>query len=215
MGVIRVALADDHVIMRDGIRALLKGCDDIEIVGEASDGNEAIDIAERELPDLFIMDISMVEMNGLEAGRRIKKINPNIKLLVLSQYDNKEYIISAIKSGVDGFLPKSAMGETLITAIRSLAKGESFLYHSAAQVMMRDYVDRMREEPLDRLTVREKEVLGMVCEGYTSRDISERLGISIKTVQGHRTRIMEKLDMHNQAEVIKYAIQKGLVNINT
>ena len=214
MNKIKVLIVDDHTIMRDGIRALLSVNNDIEIVGEASDGKEAIAKANKLNPDVILMDIAMPIMDGLEATRRIKKDNRGIKILALTQYENKEYILSVIKSKADGYVPKRALGSELIAAIRAVHKGESFLYPSAATVLIEDYL-RHAEEPSEGLTDREREILKLIAEGYTSREIADMLFLSIKTVLGHRTKIMEKLDLHNRAELIKYAVRKGVVNVDT
>jgi len=209
---IRILVVDDHAIMRDGIRALLNLRDDIEIVGEASEGNEAIEKAEELAPDVVVMDIAMPGMDGLEATRRITKKNPKVKVLVLSQHDNKEYILSAIKAGVVGYVPKRALGLELVSAIRAVHQGDSYLYPSAAAAVIRDYLKGAVKEPYDRLTAREREILTLIAEGHTSREIADKLFISLKTVLGHRTKIMEKLDLHNRSELIKYAIRKGLIS---
>ncbi len=212
MDKIKVMLVDDHAIMRDGIRALIDLHGDIEIVGEASEGREAIE-KERELvPDVVVMDIAMPGMDGLEVTRRIMKESPKVKVLILTQHDNREYVLSAIKAGTAGYIPKRALGSELIAAIRSVHKGDSFLYPSAAAALIKDYLHQKKEEPYDRLTAREREVLRLIAEGYTSREIAEMLGISIKTVLGYRVKIMGKLDIHNHTELIKYAMRRGIVS---
>lgn len=215
MDKIKVLLVDDHAIMRDGIRALLNLYDDVEIVGEASEGKEAIEKAQELVPDVVVMDIAMPGMDGLEATRRIKKNNPNVKVLVLTQHDNREYILAAIKAGTAGYVPKKALGSELVSAIRAVRKGDSFLYPSAAATLIKDYLRRADEDPYDRLTAREREILKLIAEGRTSREIADRLFISLKTVLGHRTKIMQKLDIHNRTELIRYAMRKGLVSMDT
>ncbi|MEE9400031.1 MAG: response regulator transcription factor [Dehalococcoidales bacterium] len=214
MDKIKILVVDDHAIMRDGIRALIGLCDDIEIVGEASEGKEAIERARELSPSVIVMDIAMPDMDGLEATRRITKKKPAVKVLVLTQHDNKEYIISAIKAGAAGYVPKRALGSELISAIRAVHKADSFLYPSAAAALIESYRQQIEEEPYDRLTAREREILKLIAEGYTSRKIAEMLYISLKTVQGHRMKIFEKLDIHNRTELIKYAMRKGLVNMD-
>ena len=208
-------VVDDHAILRDGIRALLSLHDDIEIVGEASEGKEAIEKAQELIPDVLVMDIAMAGMDGLEATRRIRKKNPKVRVLVLTQHDNREYIVSAIKAGVAGYLPKRALGSDLVSAIRAVFKGNSFLYPSAATALIEDYLDQVEEEPYDQLTAREREILKLIADGNTGREIADMLFLSLKTVLGHRTRIMEKLDIHNRTELIKYAMRKGLVSMDT
>lgn len=215
MSKIRVLLVDDHAIMRDGISALINLQDDIEIVGEASEGKEAIEKARELVPDVVIMDISMPEMDGLEATRRIKKKNPSVKVLVLTQHDNREYILSTIKSGSDGYLPKRALGLDLVAAIHAIHQGHSFLYPTAAGVLLDDYRRQVEKEPYDRLTEREREVFRLIADGHTSREIANMLFISLKTIHNHRAKIMEKLNIHNKSELIKYAILKGLITIDS
>ncbi len=215
MNKIKVLVVDDHAIMRDGIRALLGLHDDIEIVGEASEGNEAIEKAQKLMPDIIIMDIAMPGMDGLEATRRIKKKNPKAKILILTQHDNREYIISAVKAGVTGYVSKRALGVELVSAIHAVRGGESFLYPSAATAIIADYRRQAEVEPYDHLTSREREILKLIADGHTSREIADRLFISLKTVLGHRAKIMEKLDIHNRTELIKYALRKGLVSMDT
>ncbi len=211
---IKVLLADDHAIMRDGVRSLLSTYDDIEIVGEAADGKEAYEKVIETSPDVVIMDIGMSGMDGLEATRRIQKKMPQVKVLILTQHENREYLISAIKAGISGYIPKKAMGIDLISAVRSVYNGDSYLYPSATTVLIQDYLEQVEEEPFDLLTSREREVLKLIADGYTSRQIADQLFLSLKTVLGHRTRIMDKLDIHNKADLIKYAIRKGLVAID-
>jgi len=215
MDKIKILLVDDHAIMRDGIKALLSIHDDIEIVGEASEGKEAIEMAQELAPDIVEMDIGMPGMDGLEATRRLTKRNPRIKVIVLTQHDNKEYIFSTIKAGAAGYVPKKALGSELVSAIRTVCRGDSFLYPSAAKALIEDYRQQAEEgDPYDSLTGREREILKLIAEGHTSREIADALFISLKTVHGHRTNIMEKLDLHNRTELIKYAMRKGLVSID-
>lgn len=214
MGKIKILVVDDHAIMRDGIRALLSLQSDVEIVGEAAEGKEALEKVQELSPDVVIMDIAMPGMDGLEATRRIRKKDPRVKVLVLTQHDNREYILSAIKAGIMGYVPKKALGAELVTAIRAVNKGESFLYPSAAAALIEDYLRQADEEPYDRLTDREREILKLIAEGHSSREIAAMLFISLKTVLGHRTKIMQKLDIHNRTELIKYAMHKGLVSID-
>jgi DNA-binding NarL/FixJ family response regulator len=215
MSKIKILVVDDHALMRDGIRAMLSLHDDIEIVGEASEGKEAIEQAQELEPDVIVMDIAMPFMDGLEATRRITKKNPKVKVLVLTQHNNREYILSAIKAGAAAYVPKRALGTELVSAIRAVHRGESFLYPSAAAVLIEDYRHKADVEPYDSLTAREREVLRLIAEGYTSKEITNMLVISLKTVMGHRAKTMEKLGLHNRAELIKYSVRKGLVNVDT
>ena len=214
MDKIKILVVDDHAIMRDGIRALLSLNDDFEIVGEASEGKEAIEGARELMPDVVVMDIAMPGMDGLEATRRIRKKNPAVKILILTQYDNREYILSAIKAGASGYVPKRALGSELVSAIRAIYKGDSFLYPSVAAALIDEYRQQAEGDPYDRLTAREREILKLIADGHTSREIANMLFISLKTVQGHRMKIMAKLNLHNRTELIKYAMRKGLVSLD-
>lgn len=211
----KVLVVDDHAIMRDGIRAMLSVLEDVDVVGEASDGKQALERVQELDPDVVIMDIAMPDMDGIEATRRIRKKNPKTKVLILTQYDNKEYILSAIKAGANGYVPKRALGSDLVTAVRAVNKGNSFLYPSVAQALIEDYRWQTEgKDPYDSLTPREREILKMIADGCTSREIAEKLYISLKTVLGHRTKIMAKLDLHNRTELIKYAMRKGLTTVD-
>ena len=214
MAKIRVLLVDDHALLREGIRALLALHADIEVVGEAAEGREAINLVRELSPDVVLMDIAMPLMDGLEATRRIYKQHPEAKVLILTQHDNKEYMLSCVRAGAAGCVPKRAVASELVAAIRVVSQGDSYLYPSVAKVLIRDYLQKMDEEPYERLTNREREVLKLVTEGRTSRQIADLLCISIKTVLGHRTKVMEKLDIHNRAELVKYAIRKGLITVD-
>ncbi len=215
---IKLLIVDDHAILRDGLKALLNLQEDIEVVGEAGNGKEAMELTRELSPDVVIMDIAMPIMNGLEATRRITKENPGTRVLVLTQHDNKEYIIPVIKSGASGCVPKKAVAEELVAGIRAVHRGESFLYPSVAKTLIEDYLRQgeaiAQTDPYERLTDREREVLKLVAEGRTNREIAEMLVISIKTVLGHRNNLMEKLGIHNRTDLVKYAIRKGLIDID-
>jgi len=218
MSKIRVLVVDDHAILRDGISALLALQGDIEVVGEATEGREAIEKARQLAPDVVIMDIAMPLMDGLEATRIIRKENPKTRVLILTQYDNKEYVSSSLKAGASGCVPKRAVAAELVSAIRSVHRGDSYLHPSVAKTLIDDYLQRVQSadegDDYDRLTTREREVLKLVAEGRTTREIADILFISVKTVLGHRTNVMEKLGIHNRTELIKYTIRRGLIEVD-
>ncbi len=215
MSKIKVLIVDDHALLREGIRSLLASHDDIEVVGEAANGSEAIEKVREVDPDVILMDIAMPIMDGLEATRRIRKQNPNIKIIILTQYDRKDYVLSSIKSGAAGFIPKNVIISELVSAIRTAHSGDAFLHPSVAKMVIEDYLRQVEPSPYDRLTDREREVLKLVAEGLTNQEIADLLSVSVKTVLGHRTSLMEKLGIHNRTELIKYAIRKGLIVVDT
>ncbi len=215
MAKIRVLVADDHAMFRQGICALLKGYEDVEIVGEASDGKEAVEKAGLLAPHVVLMDIGMPGMGGLEATRRIHKEVPSTKIIVLTQHVDREYVLSMFRAGARGYVPKTATTSELASAIRAVYNGESFLHSSAATTLIDEYLIRAGDEKDDyeRMTAREREVLQLVAEGRTNQEIADRLFISVKTVLRHRADIMEKLGFRNRTELIKYAIAKGLIQL--
>jgi len=215
MSKIRVLVVDDHAMFREGIRSLLQGYDDVEVAGEATQGREAIEKVRQLAPQVVLMDIAMPVMGGLEATRRIHKESPNTRVLALTQYEDSEYILSMLKAGAKGYISKTATASELVSAIRTVYNGECFLYPSAATTLIEEYLLRVGGEKneYERLTDREREILQLVAEGRTNREIADTLFISVKTVLRHRTGIMEKLDFHNRTELIKYAISKGLIDV--
>ncbi|HEX8948896.1 MAG TPA: response regulator transcription factor [Dissulfurispiraceae bacterium] len=215
----RVLIADDHALVREGIAAFLKLCDDIEVVAEASDGLEAIQKTGKFSPDVIIMDINMPKLGGLEATIEIKRTNPGIKILVLTQYDDKEYISRFLKAGVSGYLLKKAVGSDLISAIGAVRRGELYLHSSIASEVVAGYLNVNKqpevEAPYEKLTDREKQVLKLVAEGYTHKEVADMLNISVKTVIAHQTNISDKLGLHTRAGLIKFAIQRGIIKIDS
>ena len=216
MSVIAILTADDHPIMREGVRALLSLHDDMEVVAEAGDGREAVAKVSELQPDVVLLDISMPLMDGLEATRRIRKANPDTNVLILTQHEDKEYVLSAVKAGAAGCITKKAVSSELVSAIRAVYRGGAFLYPSVAKILIEDYLQRTDGEPdpYARLTDREREVLQLVAEGRTNQEIADLLVLSMKTVLGHRAKIMEKLDIHSRTDLVKYAIRKGLISID-
>ena len=214
---IRVLVVDDHTIVRDGICALLRLAGDIEVVGEAANGREALEMVRKLMPDVILIDIAMPNMNGLEATRHIRKEFPQVKVLVLTQYDDKEHVFWAIEAGASGFISKTVSSSELVSGIRSVFRGDSFLSPSAARILVEDYrqeaIIRKELDPYKQLTDREGEILRLLAEGYTAREIADTLVISIKTVEGHKTNLMSKLDIHNRTDLIKYALRKGIIKV--
>lgn len=214
---IKVVVADDHTILRQGIKALLGNQEGIEVVGEAKDGREAIKTTEELSPDVILMDIAMPGLNGLEATRRIKKKFPKIKVVVLTMHANEEYIFQILNAGADGYLVKETAFQDLISAINAVHRGEAFMSPSISKKIMTDYIQRAQGEEkvgFDTLTTREREILQLVAEGNSNKKIAEALFISPKTVETHRAHIMDKLNIHDRAGLIKYAIRKGMINLD-
>ncbi len=212
---IRILLADDHTILRAGLRMMLNAQPDFEVVGEAQDGRQAIQEAQRLQPDVILMDITMPDMNGIEATRQIKKLLPEIKVLVLTMHEHDEYVFQALRAGASGYMLKEAADTDLISALRVIQNGQFYLSPTAQSVMVGDYLQRVRtgeeKDSYSSLTEREREILKLVAEGYTNNKIAERLIISPKTVDTHRTHVMDKLNLHSRAELVKYAMRRGLL----
>ena len=216
MDKIRILLADDHTILRSGIRALLENEPGLSVIGEAEDGRAAVSMACKLKPDVVLMDIAMPLLNGLEATRQIKIQCPDVKVLVLSMHDNEEYIRQALEAGAMGYILKDAAPGELIGAIRSVYRGEAVLSPAVTRLVIEDYLrwgGTRPQDDTDSLSPREREVLQLIAEGYTNKQIAEILSISIKTVQAHRNNLMQKLDLHDRGELIKYAIQKKIIEI--
>jgi two-component system, NarL family, response regulator NreC len=212
---IRVLLADDHTILRAGLKMMLNAQPDIETIGEASDGKQAISEAERLSPDVIIMDITMPECNGIEATRQIKRLLPDVRVLILTMHENEEYLFQTLRAGAAGYMLKEAADTDLISAIRVVSGGRFYLSPSAQSMLVSDYLQRVHtgeeRDSYGALTEREREILKLVAEGYTNSQIGERLFISPKTVDTHRTHIMDKLNLHSRAELVKYAMRRGLL----
>ena len=213
---IRVLVVDDHTIVRDGICALLSLAGDIEVAGEAANGSEALKLVKELEPNVVLMDISMPIMDGLEATRRISREFPRTKVLVLTQYDEKEYVFPVIEAGASGFISKVAASSELASGIRSVFRGDSYLSPSVAKLLVEDYQHagaRAGHDPYEQLTDRERDVLKLVVEGHTTQEIADMLVLSPKTVEGHRTNLMAKLGIRNRTELVKYALRKGIITI--
>ena len=215
----RVLLVDDHPLFREGVRALLSAEPDIEVVGEAADGKQAIELAGKLSPDIIVMDLVMPGMNGLQAARQLHDKFPDIKVLILSMYDDDEYVCQILKAGASGYVLKRAASDDLLRAIREVEKGGSALHPTVAAKLIKDYVRRAKStEQRDSgsvLTARESEVLTLVAEGHTNQQIADMLGLGRKTVDTHRTNIMRKLDLHDVTALVKYALKRGLINLES
>ncbi len=216
MAKIRVLLVDDHAVLRMGLRTLLGQEPDIEVVGEASDGEEAVAEVKRLSPDIVIMDISMPVMDGLEATRRIQQSHPDVKVLVLTIHDNEEYLFQVLEAGGSGYLVKKSADTELISAIRAVYRGEAFLSPLATKMVIGRYLHAMgrgeEKQNYAKLTSREKEVLKLIADGYTNQEIADRLIISVKTVETHRAHILEKLELHSRADLVKYTRTHGILD---
>jgi DNA-binding NarL/FixJ family response regulator len=208
--VTRILIADDHSLVRSGLRRVLDAQPDLRVVAEASDGAEAVEKALAEDVDLAILDVSMPRMTGIQAATELSKRNPEIRLLMLSMYDSEQYLFQALRAGAAGYVLKSGADEDIVDAARATMRGESFLYPSAINTLVRDYVDRGADEP-DILTPRELEVLKLIAEAHTSKEIAEELVISVKTVERHRQNILDKLGLRDRVELTRYAIRRGLI----
>ncbi len=215
---IRVLLADDHAVVRSGLRMLLQAEEDITIIGEAETGVEAVAKTRTLAPDVVLMDVEMPDMNGIEATRKIKEMAPDSAVLALTMYEDDQYFFEMLRAGAAGYVPKRAAPDELVTAIRAVSQGQVFLYPSLAGRLVQDYLVRVEsgDEPLiaDDLTPREREVLILVAEGLTNPEIADKLVISAKTVDRHRENIMRKLNLHNRIDLVKYAIRKGLIDLD-
>lgn len=216
MNKIRVLLVDDHALVRDGIRALIEEEADISVVGQAEDGHAAIRMADELLPDVILMDIAMPRLNGLEATRRISHTHPSIKILVLTVHEDEEYVRHVLACGAMGYILKDSAVRDLICAIRSVHRGQAVLSPAVTRLVIEEYLrwGELPPKPSDcDLSPREREVLQLIAEGYINRQIAEILSISIKTVQTHRNSLMRKLDLHDRGDLIKYAIQKKIIEV--
>jgi DNA-binding NarL/FixJ family response regulator len=209
---VRVLIADDHGIVRSGLRLLLERQDDIEVIGEAADGAEARDIAVRDRPDLAILDVRMPKLTGLQVTREIKRQAPEVSVLILSMHDDERYLFEALKAGASGYVLKTQADTDLLEAIRAVQRGEPFLTPAAQQALIKDVLERGHgTEGEEGLTPREEEIVKLVAEAHTTRQIAEILHLSEKTVENHRGNAMRKLGMRDRVELVRYAIRRGLI----
>ncbi len=210
---IRALLADDHTLVRAGIRGLLQGLPGVEVVGEAEDGPEALRLAESLRPDVVLLDIGMPGLNGLEVAGRLAALDPSIRVLILSMHTSEEYVLRALRAGCAGYLLKRSAVSELEVAVRAVARGETYLSPAVSKQVVDDYVGRTggATDPIEALTARQREILQLVAEGNTSKEIAERLGLSLKTVEAHRAQIMERLGVRDLAGLVRFAVRVGLV----
>ena len=210
----RILLADDHTVVRQGLRFILDSEPDLEVVAEASNGNEAVARALRDDIDLAILDIAMPTMTGLQAARELSRRRPDLRMLILSMHDDEGYLYEALRAGTSGYVLKSVADRDLVAAVRAAMRGEPFLYAGAERALVRDYVQAARAGetlPEDPLTPREQQIVKLIAESHTNRQIAEVLTISEKTVETHRANILEKLGMRDRVELTRYAIRRGFV----
>jgi two-component system response regulator NreC len=211
-------LVDDQEIVRAGLRSLLEGYPEVEVVGEAAGGQEAVTLAAQLRPDVVLMDITMPDMDGAEATRRIKKTIPEVDVLALTIHEDEAYFFEMLNAGASGYVPKRASPEDLLAAIEVVAAGDVFLHPVVAGALVQDYLRRVHSgterESYDGLTPRQREVLTLIAEGLSNQAIASRLGISVRTVDRHRENIMERLNLHSRTDLVKYAIRKGLIQLD-
>ncbi|MCA9927047.1 MAG: response regulator transcription factor [Anaerolineales bacterium] len=217
---IRLLLVDDHGVVRSGLRMLLEAEPDMEIVGEATSGQEAIELVQLKKPHIVLMDVQMPGINGIEATREIKRLSPETAVLTLTMYENEQYFLEMLKAGASGYVPKRAAPDELVDAIRTVSQGDVFLHPTMANLLVQNYLvaqDAPAEEEgdsIEMLTPREQEVLVQIAEGLTNAEIAQKLHISVKTVDRHRENMMQKLNMHSRIDLVKFAIRKGLISLD-
>jgi DNA-binding NarL/FixJ family response regulator len=209
--VTRILIADDHAIVRSGLRQVLDAKPDMEVVAEAVDGAEAVEKGLSEEVDLAILDVSMPRRTGLQAAAELQTRKPELKVLILSMHDSEQFLFEALKAGASGYVLKSGADTDIVDAVRAAMRGDSYLYPSAVTTLVRDYVERGGEEEFDVLTPRELEVLKLIAEAYSNKEIAKELWISVKTVERHRQNILDKLGMSDRVELTRYAIRRGLI----
>jgi DNA-binding NarL/FixJ family response regulator len=216
MGELRILLADDHTLVRQGLRKILEGRPEWEVIGEASDGRDALRQAESLQPDVAILDIGMPLMNGIEATRQIVRRWPDIRVLILSMHASEAYIIQALKAGAKGYLLKDSADNELIRAVAAVAVGKSFFSPAVAKVMLDDYVRHLSEKGItdrfESLSDREREIFQLIAEGHSNKEVADLLAVSLGTIETHRAHIMQKLDVHNTAELVLYAVRRGVIS---
>jgi two-component system response regulator NreC len=216
MSQIRIVLADDHAVMRTGLRLVLERQSDFTVVGEASDGREAVALVQREAPDVLVMDIGMPNLNGIEAARQVAGAAPQVAVVILSMHSDESYVLRALKAGARGYLLKESAESDLIAAIRAVHAGKAFFSPAVSRMLVEDYVrqlqDREIEDSYELLTTREREILQLVAEGKSNKEVAAVLNLSLYTIETHRGNLMEKLGLHTVPELILYAVRKGVIS---
>jgi two-component system response regulator NreC len=215
-GVVRILLADDHTVMRAGLRLLLERHENFEVVGEAADGREAVEIAAQQKPAVVVMDVAMPHLNGVEAARQILSKNPDTAIVMLSMHSDESYVLRSLKAGARGYLLKDSAEADLIAAIQAIVEGRSFFSPGVRALLKEDYIYRLQkfgaDDTYELLTAREREVLQLVAEGRSNKEVASLLGLSLYTVETHRTHILQKLNLHSVPELILYAVRKGIIS---
>ena len=213
---IRVLLADDHTVVREGLRVLLEQQPDLTVIAEAADGRECVLLAEEYSPDVIMMDVAMPNMNGIEATRRILAAHPRTAVVVLSMHQDESYVLGSLKAGARGYLLKDSLRSEIVEAVRAVSQGRSFLTRKIGRMMREDYIRQMEqrgfEDSYDLLTAREREILQLAAEGRANKEIAAMLHISLTTVETHRTHILQKLNLHSVPELILYAVRKAIIS---
>lgn len=208
---IKILVADDHAVVRQGFGRILEAAPNLQVVGEASNGREAVQLAQELRPDLVLMDVSMPELNGVEATRRLKDQSPHVKVLVLSMHKDHVYVREVLRAGASGYLLKDCSEDELVQAVRTVANGEAYLSPGVSGAVLADYRKHV-SDPIDLLSSREREILQMLAEGKTNKEVAVTLNLSVHTVDAHRGRIMEKLDLHSIGELVRFAMRSGIVD---
>src|SRR5262245_56534475 len=213
MNPLRIILADDHTLVRAGLRSLMEQLKEVTVVAEANNGHEVLSLVAAHHPDVVLMDITMPGMNGFEAALRLKKDHPRIKIIILSMHTSEEYVLQALRAGVSGYLVKDSAPLELGLALQSVARGETYLSPPISRQVVDNYMQRVgqAEEPLAHLTSRQREILQLIAEGSSTKDIARKLNVSVKTVETHRAQLMERLDIHDVAGLVRFAVRHGLV----
>jgi two-component system, NarL family, response regulator NreC len=215
MSSVRIVVADDHGVVRKGLRLILERHDGLEVIGEAADGREVVRLADELSPDIVIMDVGMPQLNGIDATAQILHRNPRVGIIILSMHSDEGYIVRALSSGAKGYLLKDSAEEDLVQAVRVVAQGRPFFSPRITQTLLDDYVRQLRQKGLqdsyDLLTEREKEILQLIAEGKSNKEVATILDLSVYTVETHRTNLMQKLNLHNTAEIVLYAVRKKII----